>query len=95
MHAKIIILLLSVLTLSACDTEKNFHKEAERIAKNSIIIDTHIDVPYRIVDQWEDVSNTTNGGDFDYPRAVAGGLNAPFMSIYTPAKLMNLLKNLL
>ena len=87
MHVKIIILLLSVLTLFACDTEQNFHEEAERIAKNSIIIDTHIDVPYRIVDQWEDVSNTTNGGDFDYPRAVAGGLNAPFMSIYTPANL--------
>ena len=27
------------------------------------------------------------GGDFDYPRAVAGGLNAAFMSIYTPAAL--------
>ena len=25
------------------------------------------------------------GGDFDYPRAVAGGLNVPFMSIYVPA----------
>ena len=87
MHAKLIILLLSILTLSSCDTGKNLHEEAERIAKNSIIIDTHIDVPYRIVDQWEDVSNTTNGGDFDYPRAVAGGLNAPFMSIYTPANL--------
>jgi membrane dipeptidase len=60
---------------------------ANEIAQNSIIIDTHIDVPYRIVDAWEDVSVATEGGDFDYPRAVAGGLNAPFMSIYTPAGL--------
>jgi membrane dipeptidase len=60
---------------------------AAEIARNSIIIDTHIDVPYRIVDEWEDVSVATDGGDFDYPRAVAGGLNAPFMSIYTPAGL--------
>ncbi len=60
---------------------------ASEIAQNSIIIDTHIDVPYRIVDEWEDVSQATEGGDFDYPRAVAGGLNAPFMSIYTPAGL--------
>ena len=87
MHAKLIILLLSVLTLSSCDTGKNLHEEAERIAKNSIIIDTHIDVPYRIIDEWEDVSVTTDGGDFDYPRAISGGLNAPFMSIYTPANL--------
>jgi membrane dipeptidase len=60
---------------------------ANEIAQNSIIIDTHIDVPYRIVDEWEDVSIATDGGDFDYPRAKAGGLNVPFMSIYTPAGL--------
>jgi membrane dipeptidase len=60
---------------------------AREIAMNSIIIDTHIDVPYRIVDEWEDVTGPTEGGDYDYPRAVAGGLNAPFMSIYTPAGL--------
>ena len=58
-----------------------------QIAQNSIIIDTHIDVPYRIVEEWEDVSVATDGGDFDYPRAVSGGLNVPFMSIYTPAGL--------
>jgi len=32
-----------------------------------------------------DISKATDGGDFDYPRAVSGGLNAAFMSIYTPA----------
>jgi len=61
--------------------------QAMEIAQSSIIIDTHIDVPYRLHDAWEDVSIATEGGDFDYPRAVAGGLNAPFMSIYTPAGL--------
>ena len=60
---------------------------AEQIARNSIIVDTHIDVPYRLYDEWADVSGPTEGGDYDYPRAVAGGLNAPFMSIYTPASL--------
>ncbi len=61
--------------------------KARDIAENSIIIDTHIDVPYRLEEAWEDVSVATDGGDFDYPRAVAGGLNVPFMSIYTPAGL--------
>ena len=61
--------------------------QAIEIAMHSIIIDTHIDVPYRLYDAWEDVSEATEGGDFDYPRAMAGGLNAPFMSIYTPAGL--------
>lgn len=60
---------------------------AREIALGNIIIDTHIDVPYRLEEVWEDVSQATASGDFDYPRAKAGGLNAPFMSIYTPASL--------
>ena len=60
---------------------------AAALARESIIIDTHIDVPYRVHEAWEDVSVATEGGDFDYPRAVKGGLNVPFMSIYTPAGL--------
>lgn len=61
--------------------------EAIALAKSSIIVDGHIDVPYRIYDQWEDVSKATEQGDFDYPRAKSGGLNAPFMSIYVSASL--------
>ena len=102
MFVRPIALLASLFLISACGPAEqttapatssapeaaidNVARAAE-IAQNSIIIDTHIDVPYRIVDAWEDVSEATDGGDFDYPRAVAGGLNAPFMSIYTPAEL--------
>ncbi len=60
---------------------------AQQLAKSSIIVDTHIDVPYRVSLSPADIANATDGGDFDYPRAVSGGLNAPFMSIYTPAEL--------
>jgi len=61
--------------------------QAKQIAETSIIVDTHIDVPYRLESRPADVTMATEDGDFDYPRAVAGGLNAPFMSIYTPASL--------
>ncbi|MBT8099947.1 MAG: dipeptidase [Gammaproteobacteria bacterium] len=60
---------------------------ARAITLGEIVVDTHIDVPYRLEESWEDVSKATSSGDFDYPRAKAGGLNAPFMSIYTPASL--------
>lgn len=60
-------------------------ERAENIAKREIIVDTHIDVPIRLVFRPADISQATESGDFDYPRAFAGGLNAPFMSIYTPA----------
>ncbi len=78
-----------MLALAACDTPAPADNatRAEQIAKTSIIVDTHIDVPYRLENKMEDISGATDGGDFDYPRAVRGGLNAPFMSIYTPARL--------
>ncbi len=56
-----------------------------------MIIDTHIDVPYRLKKQldndgqFEDIGSTTSL-DFDYPKAVTGGLNLPFFSIYLPAQ---------
>ena len=77
--------------LTACekapDETPDFAAEALRIATSSIIVDTHIDVPDRLSDDPADVSMATDSGDFDYPRGVAGGLNAPFMSIYTAAEL--------
>jgi membrane dipeptidase len=57
----------------------------QTLTQQLLLVDTHIDVPYRLHDEWEDVSQATADGDFDYPRAVAGGLDAMFMSIYIPA----------
>ena len=62
-------------------------EQAQRIAQTSIIVDTHIDVPYRLQMRPADITQALDSGDFDVPRAKAGGLNAPFMSIYTPADL--------
>ena len=65
---------------------------AVELAKKNIIVDGHIDLPYRLVEGrdadgnlTEDVSVRTDKGDFDFERAVQGGLDAPFMSIYIPA----------
>ena len=68
-------------------TEKDIKTMADSLAKNIIIVDTHIDVPYRLAEKWEDISKRTAKGNFDYPRAIRGGLNVAFMSIYTPADL--------
>ena len=71
----------------ASEPQEDLQARASRLARESIIVDTHIDVPFRMQEEREDISQRTEGGDFDYPRAVEGGLNAPFMSIYTPAEL--------
>ena len=91
MTTRFLCALLATALITACgqpaDTETTTVPDADTIAKTSIIIDTHIDVPYRLQSTPADISKATEGGDFDYPRAISGGLNAPFMSIYTPAEL--------
>ncbi|MBI5472696.1 MAG: membrane dipeptidase, partial [Ignavibacteriae bacterium] len=59
--------------------------KAEWLAQRILIIDTHIDLPYRLNEKSEEIIVRTQTGDFDYPRAKQGGLKAPFMSIYVPA----------
>ncbi|MFC4653508.1 MULTISPECIES: dipeptidase [Rheinheimera] len=71
--------------LSSHSMASDLAAKAQQLAQQKLIIDTHIDVPYRLHDDWEDVTKATQRGEFDYPRAKAGGLNAPFMSIYIPS----------
>ena len=84
--------ILLAISLAACspsdktNTPVDAAELARHLAMTSIVTDGHIDVPHRLHNAWDDVSISTEDGDFDYPRAVAGGLNAPFMSIYVPAE---------
>src|SRR5690606_10290923 len=80
-----VICLLSVSLFIHAETD--VQEQAEAISKKYIIADLHVDVPYRLKEQYEDVSQATESGDFDYPRAKKGGLDAPFMSIYIPASI--------
>ncbi len=59
---------------------------ADALTHDALVVDTHIDVPYRLRESPADVGAATATGDFDYPRAVAGGLDVAFMSIYIPAE---------
>ncbi|MEM1056272.1 MAG: dipeptidase [Bacteroidota bacterium] len=65
--------------------ETEWMTRARELAQEALIVDGHIDVPYRLEREPADVGAATETGDFDYPRAKAGGLNAPFLSIYVPA----------
>lgn len=64
---------------------------ANELAQRYIIVDGHIDLPYLLTEkkyqvgvQSIDTLVNTGKGEFDYTRAVAGGLDGPFMSIYIP-----------
>lgn len=81
-----LLVLISCMVLLTCSREENYEDTAEKLAHEFIIVDTHVDLPYRLKANPEDVSGRTKGGDFDYERAKEGGLNAPFMSIYVPSR---------
>ena len=70
---------------SAAERSSALLERGRDLAERFLVVDTHIDVPYRLHDEMEDISERTAKGDFDYPRAVAGGLDVTFMSIYVPA----------
>jgi membrane dipeptidase len=61
----------------------------EEVQMRLLVVDTHIDLPWRLDKQGghpDDVSQRTKRGDFDLPRARAGGLDVAWMSIYVPAE---------
>ena len=64
-------------------------EHAAVLAQRYIIVDGHIDVPIRHHRGDVDVGVRIERGEFDWPRARQGGLDAPFMSIYTPASLQS------
>ena len=90
---RVAIILLTAM-VAACpgqtekmgDIELKLKKKAEELAQKCMIIDTHMDVPYRLKKKMEDISVRTAGGDFDYSRARRGGLDVAFMAVYVPAE---------
>jgi membrane dipeptidase len=88
------ISIFLLLLLTGCDktpdskplTDSELGLKAIELSQKFLIIDTHIDIPYRLTDEWEDISGRTEKGHFDYPRAKEGGLDAAFMSVYIPSE---------
>ncbi|TRX61223.1 membrane dipeptidase [Fulvivirga sp. M361] len=77
---------------ASAPTDEELKTKALELAKKFIITDGHIDLPYRLKAADFDINTdkddilSVEKGDFDYERCKAGGLDAPFMSIYIPAR---------
>src|SRR5688572_14051029 len=74
---------------AAIDDQLALEERALRLTQEALLVDTHIDVPYRLHAQGsakDDVSARTATGHFDWERGRAGGLDLPFFSIYVPAE---------
>ena len=66
---------------------------AQELAKKFIIVDGHVDLPYKLAEEgWMKKGQLPDlrkefDGNFDYAKSKRGGFDAPFMSIFLPAKL--------
>jgi membrane dipeptidase len=74
--------LLGLALLSATTQAADAPPAARKLAQDAVIVDTHIDSPTELMKQWKDLGQAQSG-EFDYPKARAGGLDVAFMSIYT------------
>ncbi len=80
------VVILLVLVFASCAKTNQFQQQAQDLAQKVVIVDGHVDAPYRLKDKWVDLSQSVPDRNFDYPRAKEGGLDAPFMSIYIPVE---------
>lgn len=80
-----ITIIASTLSLVSVWAIAGPSQQALDMAKKFIIIDGHVDTPSTIANDGADIATGVRTLDFDYTRAVAGGLDVPFMSIYVAA----------
>ena len=70
-----LVLILLVAALPACrgcadrTGDDPLLEQARELTQRYILVDTHIDAPYRLQEEPDDVGERNEGGDFDYYRA--------------------------
>lgn len=76
--------------------DEALHLKAVELTHRFILTDGHIDLPWRLSaknykqnQEFLGHADQTPIGDFDYLRAKAGGLSAPFMAIYIPSSFQD------
>lgn len=82
----VFVMSLPVLSQDSDKNDEELKKIAEKLSREFIIVDTHIDLLLHLNRKWRDVTGIVPELNMDYPKAVKGGLNAPFMSIWIAAR---------
>ncbi len=85
MRLRLSALCLAALCLTA-QTRTVTDAEVQRVHRGALLIDTHNDVPWRVVDGF-DIGSTTGEWHTDLTRLKAGGLGAVFFVAYVSQRL--------
>lgn len=80
---KILFLSLAVLLFSGCGSiEERLNKQAERLHREILTVDTHCDTPMSLMEDNFDLGVRHEKGCVDFPRMKEGGLDAEFFAAY-------------
>jgi membrane dipeptidase len=77
--------LLAVMFIPMIARADDVATRAHKLHAEAIVVDAHLDAPDQLATRWADVATKGATDHFDLPRARAGGLTAPFFSIYVAA----------
>ena len=78
--------LTAAVLLAGCTDRLN--DRARSLTQRHLVVDTHIDAPYGLYREAADLGTSVPTREFDFPRAREGGLDLAFMSIFTPARMV-------
>lgn len=84
--ARLVLALVLASALSGVHADDDALARARALARDALIVDTHIDAPGMLAHAWADLGEAAPDREFDWPRAREGGLDVAFMSIYTSAR---------
>jgi len=80
-------LLAAAGLLVAAVPADDIAERARKLHANAVVLDTHVDTPQRLLFEKFDLGKRDAEGHLDIPRMREGGLNAVFMSIWTPSQV--------
>ena len=76
------VLAAALAGLAAAPAVKVTDEQVRRIHQEAIVVDTHADTLWRVLDRGEDISVRTGAGHIDIPRLKEGGVDAEFFAIW-------------
>jgi membrane dipeptidase len=79
-------LILATMRIPA-QTSEEIPPAARQLHFSAIVFDTHVDTTQRLLFEHFDLEKRSRKGHLDIPRMRAGGLNAVFLSIWTPGTM--------
>jgi membrane dipeptidase len=80
-------LLAAAGLLVAAVPADDIAERARKLHASAVVLDTHVDTPQRLLFEKFDLGKRDAEGHLDIPRMREGGLNAVFMSIWTPSQV--------